>query len=284
MLYRGNALADKHASKASGDPCCPALSREGAFTLWCDRSRAMDHFGGPLWHVSGDLRASLKSVERTALLERWQEGTTAQGDVARSAGAALSHFLEAVRRTRERTLFTFLLKAATKQLATADKLFPALRRIGSVPPCPLCQRPEDHMHALSCRSEHGLQRAALASTTRGLRELCNWVASTGAVSPAHCAWLDTVCSTAAFFNVRSRGCPIFAQHDPYAGALGIVPHGFHAELAPDSVLTGPERAVKFLRTHLPEQVRSFQLAALRATMMAYNGWVARARTGTTRMP
>lgn len=84
VLYRGNALADKHASKASGDPCCPALSREGAYTLWCDRSRAMDHFEGPLWHVSGDLRTSLKSVERTALLERWQEGTTAQGDVARS--------------------------------------------------------------------------------------------------------------------------------------------------------------------------------------------------------
>ena len=77
VLYRGNAMADKCAADACGDPRCPALTSEGAYTFWRDMSKDENRFLGQLWHISGDLRASLKSAERSALLAAWQDKTTA---------------------------------------------------------------------------------------------------------------------------------------------------------------------------------------------------------------
>ena len=79
---------------------------------------------GALWHNSGDLRASLKKAENSALLKHWQTGTSSQGDIARATDATVTRLLDAVRKTRDTRLFTFLVKAVTKQLAAADKLFP----------------------------------------------------------------------------------------------------------------------------------------------------------------
>ena len=166
-LYRGNAMADKCATDACGDPRCPALANEGAYTFWRDMSEDTDRFVGQLWHVAGVLRASLKHAERSALLTAWQDRTTAQGDLARFAGVAVSRLLDRVRKTHEHLLFTFLVKAVTKQLATADKLFPAHRRAGTTPPCPLCGKRENHEHPLRCRRRHGDQRAGLDKIVRG---------------------------------------------------------------------------------------------------------------------
>ena len=221
VLYRGNAMDDKCAADACGDPRCPALTSEGAYTFWRDMSKDENRFLGQLWHISGDLRASLKSAERSALLAAWQDKTTAQGDLARSAGAAVLRLLDRVRRTREHSLFTFLAKAVTKQLATADKLFPALRRAGNTPPCPLCGKKEDHAHPLRCRHRRGEQRAALDRIAHGLRELCHWVANTGAVSSRQLFRLEEICSTAVFFDVRSRGCPVFPNTTHMLGRLGL---------------------------------------------------------------
>ena len=178
VLYRGNAMADKCAADACGDPRCPALTSEGAYTFWRDMSGDENRFLGQLWHISGDLRASLKSGERSALLAAWQDKTTAQGDLARSAGAAVLRLLDRVRKTREHSLFTFLVKAVTKQLATADKLFPALRRTGNTPPCPLCGKQEDHEHPLRAGTNVAISvlpltglRAAFGSCATGWRTL-----------------------------------------------------------------------------------------------------------------
>jgi hypothetical protein len=86
-VYRENAEADRLADEARGEPCVPALTHESAYTFWRDLAdENAQRFEGPLWHVSGDLRSSLKKAERSILLKDWQNGTTAQGDIVRAAG------------------------------------------------------------------------------------------------------------------------------------------------------------------------------------------------------
>ena len=175
---------------------------------------------------------------------------------------------------RDHRLFTFLIKAMTKQLATADKLHPALRRTGIILMCPLCSGPEAHTHThpFICPSSRTAYLTARAKTTHNLRELCRWIADTGAVSLAHCTQL-AVYSTTNFFDMQSAGCLLFPTHDVYAGAIGVVPPDLQTALAPEPELTGPEPAVKFMRAHLSEHMRTFQLETLRGAMAVYNAWV-----------
>jgi len=277
-MYRGNAEADRLADKARGEPRCPALTHEGAHTFWRDQStEEEERFQGSLWHVSGDLRSSLKAAEQSTLLSDWQTGTSSQGIIAREAGAGLLNLLDAVRRTQDALLFTFLVKAATRQLATADKLFPVERRRGLLLPCPLCGEPENHEHPFLCGVSQTKQEAAVVAIRQGLGELCDWIRTTGAVSTAHCTRLQVIEATADFFDVRSVDNQMCTVHSRYAGALGVLPHQFPATLAPDAELSGPEHAVKFMRKHLHSHIRTFQLTALRETMTVYNLWTAQAK-------
>jgi hypothetical protein len=180
-----------------------------------------------------------------------------------------------VRRTGDHGLFTFLVKAITKQLATADKLFPMDRRAGCLAPCPLCGGIEDHMHPLRCRFSRVARHTSIRATARGLADLCNWVAASGAVSSAQCARLMNI-GSADFFGVRSTCCLTFESHDKFAGALGILPHCFSATLAPEQELTGAEQTVKQMRKRLPGRIRDFQLMTLRETMAVYSSWTCHA--------
>ena len=132
------------------------------------------------------------------------------------------------------------------------------------------------MHPLQCSFSAAAQQAAAIKITEELNALCDWVAATGATSPGHLARLHGI-KHATFFNVLSAHCPVFEQHDKYAGAIGVLPSGFFAVLAPDQELTGPVHAVKFMRKQLPTHTLAFQLKILRETMAVYNKWANRAQ-------
>ena len=176
----------------------------------------MTSFLDPCGTSLGDLRSSLKLAGCSSLVDDWKTGTTAQGDIVRRYGSGVVHLIDAARKSRDHRLFTFLIKAITKQLATADKLHPALRRTGVILMCPLCSGPEGHTHPFICPSSRTAYLTARATTTHSLRELCRWIADTGAVSLAHCTQL-AVYSTANFFDMQSAGCLLFSTHD------GVVP-------------------------------------------------------------
>ena len=74
---------------ARGPQAAPALTCEPRYTYWRDRAgRRGDHdFSevATLWHVSGDLRASIKGVLFGRLRDKWAEQTSSQGEVIRAA-------------------------------------------------------------------------------------------------------------------------------------------------------------------------------------------------------
>ena len=99
-----------------------------------------------LWHVSGDLRASLKNVLHCELDAEWKVTTGSQGLIIRKDHKELALLLRAVRKTRDASLFTFLLRAATGQTPTSFNNYPELARAGLPLVCPLCGQPERALH------------------------------------------------------------------------------------------------------------------------------------------
>ena len=116
------------ADTARGPPAAPALTCEPQYTYWQDREGGRgDHdFSevATLWHVSGDLRASIKGVLFGRLRDKWAEQTSSQGEVIRAAAGEAALLLGAVRRTRDAQLF--LLRALTSQTPTSVRNYPEM--------------------------------------------------------------------------------------------------------------------------------------------------------------
>ena len=260
VMSRGNALADHYAGLAAGPPCHPALTHDHHYTFWKDDGS---------WHVSGDLRRSLRDSLTRVLIERWKRTTSAQGEVLRSAKATHS-LLCCVRKTRDHLLFTFFTKAITRQLSTADKLFPGLRRLEVPLLCPLCGGPEDHLHPFVCPSNMVATTAMTAKIRSHLRTLCAWIGTSGVASVTHSMRLRTLPDHAHFFDFNARLSD--PAHDPYGGILGVLPHGFRTTLLPNAAASAPEALVKKIRGLLGGRILTFQLATIREAMTAYHTW------------
>jgi hypothetical protein len=269
-ISRGNAMADHRAGLAAGEPRPPALSHEHAFTFWrCCGSCDHDGFCPTPYHISGNLRASLKKGERSTLLESWRTKTTAQGDVARGSPGIL-RWLDHVRRTGDNVLFNFLIRAITKQLATADKLNPQERLAGIPLLCPICSTPENHLHPFLCHTMQNRGDRAASTTREQLRTLCVWVIDSGTASHSHCESLDRLWAESVLFDPRNHTT---TTHDTFAGSLGVLPPNFASALTPNSELSGGEHRLKITRKGLPARITTFRLTVLRQTMHVYHAWV-----------
>ena len=108
----GNAAADIVAGEAASDTGfqderdTPFLGCEEDFVFWVRK-------GEQDFHVSGDLRSTLKSQAMSSLVSSLQSLGT-QGAVAREAGMALLGRFDAVRKARDSDLLLFLLLAAVR--------------------------------------------------------------------------------------------------------------------------------------------------------------------------
>ena len=263
VASRVNALADELADLARGAPTTPALSCESPFTFWQDRAGAGEYdFSDELWHVSGDLRASLKKVLQSELVAEWQVTTGSQGLAVRKDPKELALLLHAVRRTRDANLFTFLLRAVTRQTPTAFNNYPELARAGLPLVCPLCGQPERALHPGTCATSEGWVAWAAQRAAALLQGLYLWLAHSGAVSAAHAARLGRI-ATEVDLSVVSGS---------HGASLGLLPAGFASRVLPEEELSGPELTIKRIRRELPRRLLRLRLSVLRDTATVYRKW------------
>ena len=264
----GNAIADEGAAQAARDclPCGPELRFEEPYIFW---KKTTD---GNLHHIAGNLRSSLLKVSHEMLTRHWSSNTGAQSDILDNHTGAVMALLKLARKSRDSLLLTFLLKAVTKQLSTANKLlYGTGPRAPDALDCPLCGGTQNHAHPFTCT---GNQKAILQNETNTcaiVREFRLWAIESPALSTSHRQSLQHL-DVRNF--VHSTNDPLEADDKPtwYESMLGLKVGDLARVIAPDAQMVGPEPDVKYIRKMLPEKTQTIQLDMLRGCMTVYHTW------------
>jgi hypothetical protein len=245
----------------SFDTCC---------TLWLT-------VNSHLHHIAGDLRSTITTKTEEIMVRRWQQGSaktydSKQGNVVREHEGPTLRQIRNVRKSGNARLLTFLLKAVTQQLSTADNQVWGADRTIEALQCPLCSHRQDGLHPFICKGNTaGLGRAYSAVTER-LDDLCAWIVSTTPLKEWHRAQLQSPQFRQSLSVLRIPAPPLLCLTRHYAEYLGILDLDFAERLLPPNSTRCTPLQKKRLAKELPTKVTDLQIFMLQCALSSYSSW------------